>query len=166
MLLVCVNDPEEKTDDCTMSNPENGIEIVSPKAGDSFMYGDTVNLKFKVNTEFVQGIRVQGKNGANIFDKAISFEPEPQFQCADTTWVTGSEAVPVDYAELDTVTLILSDYNSPYICDSVKIVIQKPITHNFTLGSSTMEFSTTYIMKFDPGLNLIYKLTDSLEVPQ
>ncbi|MDO5576244.1 MAG: hypothetical protein Q4F84_04130, partial [Fibrobacter sp.] len=135
MYLLCVNEPEEKTDGCTLSNPENGIEIVSPKEGDTFIYGDTVKLNFKVNTDLVQGIRVQGKNGANIFGSSISFEPEPQFQCADTNWIIGEESVQVNYAENDTITLILSDYNSPYICDSVKIVVQKPV---IILLSSTL----------------------------
>ncbi|HLV33123.1 MAG TPA: hypothetical protein VKY57_16265 [Chitinispirillaceae bacterium] len=128
LFLGCVNGPEEEKRECTpLSDPDEAVEIMSPKTGDKFTVGDTVRLSFKVNTDLATlGISAQVKFNKNVFLRIDL--PDQSLVCVDTVWVIGEEWDDIEYSKSDTVTLIIGKYGEASIWgDSIPgIIIKNP----------------------------------------
>lgn len=126
LFLGCVNGPEEEKRECTpLSDPDEAVEIMSPKTGDKFTVGDTVRLSFKVNTDLAALVSAKVKFNKNVFLRIDL--PDQSFVCVDTVWVIGEEWDNIDYSKSDTVTLVIREYNDGSLSDSVPgIIIKNP----------------------------------------
>jgi len=132
LLMVTCDKPADEVD-CSVMN-HDGVELISPRGTESFAYGSTVPIKWKVDPDKVSLIDVKVSTVSpdgpfRSICKSISVNYDLGVQCMDTIWTIGSEYEPVTYGnKSQTVYLQVSKYSAANEFSDVSgtITINKP----------------------------------------
>ena len=113
------NDGEPQNECATLAEGED-VKITYPAGGESFNYGDTVNIAFTAVKE-IETVNIKiSLNGGAIYRNLIT-EPEGftvplkgDVRCGEYTWVIGTEGEMVDYMAENTECVIkVQKYGNP-----------------------------------------------------
>ncbi len=102
---------------CTIES-DDYFELVNIESSDTFSVGDTIEVKYRVDKEYINGIlmKISLDNGIEVTGintgKQIPLpEGDGRYRCGSYTWVIGEEAGDVGYEASNTALLIMSDYS-------------------------------------------------------
>ena len=132
-LFVNCGGNSDDIDCSTLSDPEAGIELVYPRGTESFEYGETVPVKWKVDPAKVTSVVVQVSKSntsgfKNILQASIPTTGDgSDIRCMDTLWEIGSEWDNFTY-DGSSVYIRVAKYNDEETYQSVSgmITVKQP----------------------------------------
>src|SRR5512133_2028867 len=95
LLFSCGTSDE--VDCSTLANPENGLELVYPRGGETLMLGGLVSVKWKADpgkmAAVVLAVSLNGSIGPwrAILSGTMTVPGDGGIVCMDTVWVPGDE---------------------------------------------------------------------------
>lgn len=133
LLSVTCNTSDNEVD-CSVMN-HKGVELIYPRGTETFTVGSTVPIKWKVDGEKVDQVRLTistvSPDGpfSNLFEMGIMVDFNKGIQCMDTVWNIGNESgYTINYAPPQTVYLRVEKYKDrdEYYDVSGTITINNP----------------------------------------
>ncbi|MFP4418569.1 MAG: hypothetical protein ACLFSB_14990 [Chitinispirillaceae bacterium] len=114
-LWGCEDDPVKPENDCTVRDG-SVAEITYPAGGETFYVGDTVEIRFKVDSEYMNDVavmvRAPGQGDVSIYTSGIDVSDDEKYQCITSEWVIGEEPDSVDYQSEDSFQIHVYQYGS------------------------------------------------------
>ncbi len=115
-LWGCEDNTVKPEDGCTVSDG-GMVELVYPEGGETFYIGDTVTIKYKIDSERIidAGIDVMANGaeiGVSIPSKGIDVPTDQKYNCMSYEWVIGDENGDVNYKSENEVVLFIHLYGS------------------------------------------------------